>query len=62
MVQHSRSMAGMDGMDMGLGPIESFAGDLGRDDGSDALNREVTATLGLRRMLTTSCALPYEVI
>jgi predicted metal-binding membrane protein len=24
-VQHSRSMAGMDGMDMGLGPIESFA-------------------------------------
>ncbi|PYM24902.1 MAG: hypothetical protein DMD78_07680 [Candidatus Rokuibacteriota bacterium] len=25
MVQHSRSMAGMDGMDMGLGPIESFA-------------------------------------
>jgi len=25
MVQQSRSMAGMDGMDMGLGPIESFA-------------------------------------
>jgi predicted metal-binding membrane protein len=25
MVQHTRSMAGMDGMDMGLGPIESFA-------------------------------------
>ena len=25
MVQHSHSMAGMDGMDMGLGPIESFA-------------------------------------
>src|SRR5207247_9141117 len=25
MVQHSRSMAGMAGMDMGLGPIESFA-------------------------------------
>src|SRR5437870_481145 len=25
MVQHSRSLAGMDGMDMGLGPIESFA-------------------------------------
>jgi predicted metal-binding membrane protein len=25
MVHHSRSMAGMDGMDMGLGPIESFA-------------------------------------
>src|SRR4029450_945035 len=25
MVQESRSMAGMDGMDMGLGPIESFA-------------------------------------
>src|SRR5438309_7047585 len=25
MVQHSSSMAGMDGMDMGLGPIESFA-------------------------------------
>jgi len=25
MVQHSRAMAGMDGMDMGLGPIESFA-------------------------------------
>ncbi len=25
MVQHSRSMASMDGMDMGLGPIESFA-------------------------------------
>src|SRR2546421_9636040 len=25
MVQHSYSMAGMDGMDMGLGPIESFA-------------------------------------
>ena len=25
MVQHSRSMAAMDGMDMGLGPIESFA-------------------------------------
>jgi predicted metal-binding membrane protein len=25
MVQHSRSMAGMDGMDMGLGTIESFA-------------------------------------
>src|SRR5215813_11331069 len=25
MVRHSRSMAGMDGMDMGLGPIESFA-------------------------------------
>src|SRR5262245_26876024 len=25
MVQHARSMAGMDGMDMGLGPIESFA-------------------------------------
>ena len=25
MVQHSRSMADMDGMDMGLGPIESFA-------------------------------------
>jgi predicted metal-binding membrane protein len=25
MVQHSRSMAEMDGMDMGLGPIESFA-------------------------------------
>ena len=25
MVQHSRSMAGMEGMDMGLGPIESFA-------------------------------------
>jgi hypothetical protein len=25
MVQHSRSMAGMDGMDMGLGPLESFA-------------------------------------
>jgi predicted metal-binding membrane protein len=24
MVQHARSMAGMDGMDMGLGPIESF--------------------------------------
>ena len=24
MVQQSRSMAGMDGMDMGLGPIESF--------------------------------------
>ncbi len=24
-VRHSRSMAGMDGMDMGLGPIESFA-------------------------------------
>src|SRR5216684_6859082 len=23
-VHHSRSMAGMDGMDMGLGPIESF--------------------------------------
>ena len=25
MVQHSRSMAEMDGMDMGLGPLESFA-------------------------------------
>ena len=25
MVQHSRSMAGMEGMDMGLGPLESFA-------------------------------------
>ena len=25
MVQHSRSMAGMAGMDMGLGPLESFA-------------------------------------
>jgi predicted metal-binding membrane protein len=25
MVDHSRSMAGMDGMDLGLGPIESFA-------------------------------------
>src|SRR5882672_3399162 len=25
MVQHSRSIASMDGMDMGLGPIESFA-------------------------------------
>jgi hypothetical protein len=25
MVQHSRSMAGMAGMDMGLSPIESFA-------------------------------------
>src|SRR5437588_11621161 len=25
MVQHSRSMVGMDGMDMGLGPLESFA-------------------------------------
>src|SRR5437016_13237406 len=25
MIQESRSMAGMDGMDMGLGPIESFA-------------------------------------
>src|SRR5262245_3021059 len=25
MVHHSRSMAGMDGMDMGLGPIGSFA-------------------------------------
>ena len=25
MVEHSRSMAGMDGMDTGLGPIESFA-------------------------------------
>src|SRR5262245_6132470 len=25
MVQHSRSMAGMDGMDVGLGPLESFA-------------------------------------
>src|SRR5207244_10830579 len=25
MVQESRSMAGMDGMDMGVGPIESFA-------------------------------------
>jgi predicted metal-binding membrane protein len=25
MVQHSRAMADMDGMDMGLGPIESFA-------------------------------------
>jgi predicted metal-binding membrane protein len=25
MIQHSRAMAGMDGMDMGLGPIESFA-------------------------------------
>jgi predicted metal-binding membrane protein len=25
MVHHSRSMAGMEGMDMGLGPIESFA-------------------------------------
>src|SRR5262249_20872089 len=25
MVQQSRSMVGMDGMDMGLGPIESFA-------------------------------------
>src|SRR5262249_34529393 len=25
MVQQSRSMAGMDGMEMGLGPIESFA-------------------------------------
>ena len=25
MVQHSRSMAGMEGMDMGLGPIDSFA-------------------------------------
>src|SRR3989475_9633852 len=25
MVQQSRTMAGMDGMDMGLGPIESFA-------------------------------------
>ena len=25
MVHHSRSMAGMDGMDLGLGPIESFA-------------------------------------
>jgi predicted metal-binding membrane protein len=25
MVQHARSMAGMEGMDMGLGPIESFA-------------------------------------
>jgi predicted metal-binding membrane protein len=25
MVQQSRSMAGMDGMDMGLGPVESFA-------------------------------------
>ena len=25
MVQHSRSMAGMEGMDLGLGPIESFA-------------------------------------
>jgi predicted metal-binding membrane protein len=25
MIQQSRSMAGMDGMDMGLGPIESFA-------------------------------------
>jgi predicted metal-binding membrane protein len=25
MIQHSRPMAGMDGMDMGLGPIESFA-------------------------------------
>jgi len=25
MVQHSRSMAGMDGMDMDLGPLESFA-------------------------------------
>jgi len=25
MVKHSRSMAGMEGMDMGLGPIESFA-------------------------------------
>src|SRR5262245_38841734 len=25
MVNHSRAMAGMDGMDMGLGPIESFA-------------------------------------
>src|SRR5882724_9914008 len=25
MVHHSRTMAGMDGMDMGLGPIESFA-------------------------------------
>ena len=24
MIQESRSMAGMDGMDMGLGPIESF--------------------------------------
>jgi len=35
MVQHSRSMASMDGMDMGLGTIESFARDLGRDDGGD---------------------------
>src|SRR5262249_61895932 len=25
MIQQSRSMAGMEGMDMGLGPIESFA-------------------------------------
>src|SRR2546428_13067558 len=25
MVQHSRSIAGMDGMDMGLGPLECFA-------------------------------------
>jgi hypothetical protein len=25
MVHHSRSMAGMEGIDMGLGPIESFA-------------------------------------
>jgi hypothetical protein len=25
MLHHSRSMAGMDGMDMGLGPIKSFA-------------------------------------
>jgi predicted metal-binding membrane protein len=25
MIHHSRSMAGMEGMDMGLGPIESFA-------------------------------------
>ena len=25
MVHHSRSMAGMEGMEMGLGPIESFA-------------------------------------
>ena len=25
MVEHSRSMAGMEGMDMGLGPLESFA-------------------------------------
>src|SRR5437867_3747144 len=28
MVQESRSMAGMDGMDLGLGPIEAFASEL----------------------------------